>query len=88
MTDALAQEVLTYFRFLLEHEGHYALASCPLCLTLTDVCDLTASLLFPVNFYPGVSAAPPPPRGSAPGQFTAAGQNVETTSAPFSEKQA
>ena len=55
VTDALDREVLQYVRYLVEHERQCTLLECPMCSTLTNICEFTEGVLFAVSFYQGVS---------------------------------
>lgn len=51
ITDASDREIVEYLRFLIDHEGQCALEDCPVCSTLTNICELAESLLFSIKFY-------------------------------------
>jgi hypothetical protein len=51
ITNASDREFVAYLRLLLDHERQCALEVCPVCSTLTNICEFTEGLLFSVNFY-------------------------------------
>jgi hypothetical protein len=50
--DASDREIVAYFQFLVDHESQCAEFACPLCATLSNFCELAASLLFSIDLYP------------------------------------
>jgi hypothetical protein len=51
ITDASGREIVEYLRFLIDHEGQCALEVCPVCSTLTNICELAENLMFSIRFY-------------------------------------
>jgi hypothetical protein len=49
--DASDREIVAYLRFLVDHESQCDLEVCPVCSTLTGICELAGSLLFSIRFY-------------------------------------
>ena len=57
ITDSSDREIIQYLRFLVDHEEECALDACPLCSTLTNICELAESLLFSIRFYRSANPA-------------------------------
>lgn len=51
ITDSSDREIIEYLRFLVDHETDCTLDTCPVCSTLTNICELATSLLFSIRFY-------------------------------------
>jgi hypothetical protein len=55
------REIVEYLGFLTEHTNECALNDCPMCITMQNICDLVASLLFTNEFFPDIRLSTPHP---------------------------
>jgi hypothetical protein len=51
ITNASDRQIVEFLRILVDHEAQCALEACPVCSTLTTICELAKSLLFSIKSY-------------------------------------
>jgi hypothetical protein len=68
ITDSSDREIVEYLRFLVDHEAECSIDACPICATLTNICELAESLLFSIRFYQAADSS-----DDNPASTTAAG---------------